>query len=405
MKINSYPRNISEVVSNNMCTGCGLCVESGAGMKIDKMGFLRPINPIEDEVSQACPSIKISRHQDILVKNSHSIWGGVYSSFTAASASEEVRFRGSSGGVISTLLKCLLDTNQVDRVIATSVSDSSKIENKTTNITEGSNVIDSAGSRYSPSSPLDFVRGDLNGSDRLAIVCKPCDASALRELKTKFPKFGDRIVVIISFFCAGIPSKLGSKEILEKYGVHEGELELFRYRGNGWPGDLTFETKEGSQYQMSYRESWGKVLNKYIQPRCKICADGIGDNADIVCADAWDTSEDGYPIIDSVDIESKGLSLVIVRTSEGKAVIDKAEINNVLINKKNFELNSLKKIQPYQYDRKKNALCRILALKILGQKVTNFSGFFLFKNMIKSGVYQCIRSFSGTLVRKLKGRF
>lgn len=46
---------------------------------------------------------------------------------------------------------------------------------------------------------------------------------------------------------------------------------------------------------MSYNESWGNILGKYLQKRCKICPDGIGEFADIVCADAWHGDKSGYP--------------------------------------------------------------------------------------------------------------
>jgi coenzyme F420 hydrogenase subunit beta len=37
---------------------------------------------------------------------------------------------------------------------------------------------------------------------------------------------------------------------------------------------------------MSYADSWGGILSRHVQFRCKICPDGTGGFADVVCADA-----------------------------------------------------------------------------------------------------------------------
>ena len=46
---------------------------------------------------------------------------------------------------------------------------------------------------------------------------------------------------------------------------------------------------------MSYAQSWGEILTKHVQFRCKVCPDGSGGFADVACADAWYGDERGYP--------------------------------------------------------------------------------------------------------------
>ena len=46
--------------------------------------------------------------------------------------------------------------------------------------------------------------------------------------------------------------------------------------------------RDGSERSTSYHESWGNILSKHVQHRCKVWADGTGVAADLVCADAWE---------------------------------------------------------------------------------------------------------------------
>ena len=89
----------------------------------------------------------------------------------------------------------------------------------------------------------------------------------------------------------------------------------FRYRGNGWPGQATATLRDGNTRSMSYHDSWGKILSHHVQHRCKVCADGTGTAADLVCADAWVSDERGYPVFEERD----GVSLIVTRNAKGEA--------------------------------------------------------------------------------------
>ena len=52
---------------------------------------------------------------------------------------------------------------------------------------------------------------------------------------------------------------------------------------------------------MGYDASWGGVLTRHVQFRCRICPDGIGDDADIAFADAWHTDTDRNPVFNEAE--------------------------------------------------------------------------------------------------------
>ena len=93
---------------------------------------------------------------------------------------------------------------------------------------------------------------------------------------------------------------------------------------------------------MSYPDSWGKILGRQLQFRCKICADGVGELADIACGDAW------YTVDDQPDFEERpGRSLILCRTEVGRGVVSEAEKAGYLVTEP-FYMWDIEAIQPYQ---------------------------------------------------------
>lgn len=390
--------DISQVLKEDMCAGCGLCVNKKENMVIDENGYLRPDSFINDEIAiQSCPSICVTQYNKFAPYDN--LWGPVLSCNSGYSRDDNIRYSGSSGGVLTALTSFLLTKNKVDGVIQVGVASDDPLRNETYIHRKVENIIKCAGSRYAPSSPLNVVRSLLGNGKKYAIVGKPCDISALRSLVNLFPIYKDQFPYLLSFMCAGVPSENGSEEVLKKFGIKREQLKSFRYRGEGWPGKTKAVLNDNSEYVMTYNESWGTILNRYLQTRCKVCADGIGESADIVCGDAWHASSDGYPSFD----EDSGRSLVIVRTKVGQNLLDEA-VNFGEISLTDFPISELNKIQPYQAKRKQTALIRKFAIVLLLGKSPTFKGFKLWHLLFHTNLKITIKVFLGTLIRKIKGR-
>lgn len=390
--------SIKSVVDENMCTGCGLCAQSKEGMQFDPEGYLRPLEGISDEISASCcPGIKVQHHNSS--SNYDPYWGPIKYAKTGYAGDSNLRDKASSGGVISSILIHLLKNKKIDFVIQVGADKENPIVNDVYINSAELEVKNCAGSRYSPSSPLSLIRGLINSpsSKKYAIVGKPCDIAAIRTLKTLSPSFDSMFPYLISFFCAGIPSINATEDILSRFEISSKDLIEFKYRGDGWPGLTKAVTKSGEVKDMTYNDSWGNILNKKLQPRCKICADGIGEAADIVCGDAWyENDASGYPSFE----ERAGRSLVIVRTAVGDEIIKSCEIAKDLVTE-SYDKHNLSKIQPFQKERKELSFSRHLALYFAGRSATKFYGYQLFKLSLKGGFYKNIRSFLGALKRSL----
>jgi coenzyme F420 hydrogenase subunit beta len=228
---------------------------------------------------------------------------------------------------------------------------------------------------------------------RFAFVGKPCDVAALRRYETLNPSISERVPFMLSFMCAGIPSRKGTLAILEKFGVAPDKVKSFAYRGDGWPGKTTAITFDNQRFDTDYSTSWGTVLNRHLQFRCKICPDGTGEFADVVGADAW-YGKDGYPDF----TEREGRSLVLSRTTKGEALVQNASAAHA-ISIEPLAVEEIAKMQPYQLNRKRLVLSRIAALWFTRRPAPRYINFPLIKLSWQLSLRENISSFKGTLSR------
>ena len=205
---------------------------------------------------------------------------------------------------------------------------------------------------------------------------------------------------VLSFMCAGMPSENGSREVLRRMDALDNEVESFRYRGNGWPGFATATLADGTTRQMDYQSSWGGVLSKHLQFRCKICPDGTGEFADVTCADAWYPGEDGYPSFQ----EQEGRSLIITRTERGEALVAAAAEAGYIVLEP-LPVADIARMQPHQARRKGQVPARLLAMLLTGRRLPVYRDLGLGAVARTQSPRQHARNFAGTMYRLLRTAF
>ena len=365
-------------------------------------GFNRPVlegmlNPEDDaRIATVCPGLGVAAQTR---KMRNPLWGHILALRTGHAGDRALRFKASSGGALSAILIHLLEANIADFVVHTEADPDDPVSNVTRSSETAEDVANAAGSRYAPSSPLADIQRHLATGCRFAFVGKPCDVAALRAMARLDPRIDAQIVCMISFFCAGVPARHGAMQILKRMGVRLHFLRAFRYRGHGWPGSATAILKDGTQRQLNYRESWGDILSKQVQFRCKICADGTGEAADIVCADAWQGDAKGYPRFEEAD----GRSLILSRTARGEAIVQAARRAGVL-SARHLEESMLERMQPGQASRMRVLFARLAALWITAQPRPIYRGFALRRAAGRASALELVRNFLGTGRRVLMGR-
>lgn len=403
----ALPPVLRQVLRGGTCAGCGLCagIDQGIALGRDPRGWWRPeavadARPGTDALlAAACPGARVSPWERAGGPRVDPLWGPIIRVMTAHATDPEVRHRASSGGALSALAIHLLATGAVDRVLHVGMDPAAPLLTAIRRSAGRADVIAGAGSRYAPAAPLAGLAAELQRPGRILFIGKPCDAGALRQLIAARPELGARFPFILSFFCAGTPSQDGTTRLVERMGLVPAEVAQFRYRGDGWPGFATATTGDGRTARLSYAESWGEVLSKEVQLRCKICPDAVGGVADVAAADAWYGGESGYPAFDEAD----GRSLLISRTAAGDALVAEAEAAGVLSTVP-LDVGEIEKMQPSQARRRREVAARVAALKLAGRPVPAMDGLALAEAAAQAPLRQRLRATLGLIKRLALGR-
>ena len=143
--------------------------------------------------------------------------------------------------------------------------------------------------------------------------------------------------------------------------MHEDELALFRYRGYGNPGLTRVETKDGRVFELTYSQLWDDESKWMIQPRCRICPDAIGLEADIAASDVW---PGGSPVA-----EDEGFYGLIVRTARGLELYDAAVAAGALTIERAATFADFDRFQPHQVRKRRAVWARLKGLELAGKPV------------------------------------
>lgn len=398
------PPTLQRVLRANTCSGCGLCagIDPAIRMQRDAKGWLRPVavaTPAADTerlMAAACPGARVSPWTLSDAPTTHPLWGPYVRVLTGHAADPEIRHGASSGGVLSALALYLLESGQVDRVLHVGMDPARPLETRIQRAADRAGVLAGAGSRYAPVAPLATLAQELATPGRLLFIGKPSDVGALRQLMQIDSKIAARFPFLLSFFCAGTPSQDGTDRIVRKLGVDPAKVTHFRYRGDGWPGYATATTACGTCARMSYADSWGGILSKEVQFRCKICPDSVGGAADVAAADAWYGDESGYPAFDEAD----GRSLILSRTHRGDQLVAAAEAAGYVATQ-TLDIAEIARMQPSQANRKRLVRSRLLAMAATGHARPVVDGLMVAEASRQARFRARLRSFLGTVRRIL----
>jgi coenzyme F420 hydrogenase subunit beta len=366
-------------------------------------GYARPLQhetlepATEALIAQSCPGAVVAPWR--AAPNAHPYWGPWRRIATGYAADERLRHQASSGGALSALLIHALRSGMIDRVAHVAPDPDNPSGNIMTCSTTEEEIADRAGSRYVASSPLLDIDRLLADGGAFAFVGKPCDASALRQLARRDERVQRHVPLLLSFFCAGVPSSDGVNRMLSAMGVAREELVSLRYRGNGWPGNAAAKTRDGRTREMSYEESWGEHLCKEVQFRCKICPDAVGGVADISCGDAWYANARGYPSFD----DRPGRSLIVTRTELGDRFLEEAAAAKVLYVDA-LDVDQIELMQPSQAERKRFVKARVAALTATLQPKPDMRGTMVDEAARTASLPQKARNLLGAARRVVIGR-
>ncbi len=397
---------VARVVRNGNCSGCGGCaaLSPRISMGLDATsGFLRPLvaestgpeseadRSAVDQFAVVCPGVglRAAASEDGYVDP---VFGRVVSAWQGWAEDADVRFRGSSGGVLTALSAWMLDLGLASSGVCAVADPQRPSRTVAVTIRSSAEARVASGSRYAP-----VGNAAAYGEDGV-FVGKPCEVSAARSLDAVRGVPEDDRPFKLSFFCAGTSSQRATDGLVAGMGLRPEDVVDLSYRGRGWPGRFEVSGRDGETRSMSYDESWGRHLGRQLQWRCKLCPDGTGADADIAVGDYWAADERGFPVFE----ERNGNSVVIARTTRGHELLMRAEREGVL-HLEPVVLADVAAVQPLQVVRRRTLGVRLAARLLTGHRVPRYRGYRLWRNLLRHPLSSA-RQFAGTLVRSMRGR-
>jgi coenzyme F420 hydrogenase subunit beta len=400
-------QRIDQVVEWRLCLGCGacaaVCTEKGIAMTDIVDQGLRPVVNFSKcrkcgECIKVCPGIELSHtpFSQGTIPELRQAWGPVLEVWEGWASDTEIRFKGSSGGVATALALYCLEKEGFSGVLHTGVKPDAPLQNATVCSRNRNELLACAGSRYSPAAPCEILNSILESESRIAFIGKPCDVVGVRKYHEVRHVPDGKVGLAISIFCAGTPATMGTYKVLETLGVERETVDQIRYRGCGWPGMTSVRVKGVEHaYEMTYEKSWGSILNKNIQVRCRLCPDGTGEFADISCGDPW---------YREIKPDEPGRSLVLVRTERGGMILRKA-IQAGYIKLEEVSPDVLAASQKSLLNRRQHLFGRLLAMRIMGVPTPHFTECSLYSNWSNLPLGQKIRSVAGTFKRIIQRKW
>jgi coenzyme F420 hydrogenase subunit beta len=373
------PLTLEQIVEGGLCIGCGLCravagADSAGAARIqivftpegrDRPVAVRALDAATlERINQVCPGTRIegARPESHPDASHDTVWGTALRLAVGYAGDPAVRHRGSSGGVLTALGQFLLASRRVKFILHVAASKTRPMRTHRALSFDAASVLEGAGSRYGPGSPLEDFDAVLERREPFALIGKPCDIAAVRNLARLDARVDEYLRYALTFVCGGASDLTKSEEVLRQLHVRADELSLLRYRGNGNPGPTRLETKDGRSFELTYQQMWQDEATWQIQPRCKICPDAIGESADLAASDVW---PGGGPTG-----EDAGFNGLIVRTPKGLELYQAAlEAGVIVVQPGEVSFRDFDEFQPHQVHKKRAVWARLAGMSAAGRPV------------------------------------
>lgn len=228
------------------------------------------------------------------------------------SLDESIRFKSSSGGIVTTIVKYLFDIKYIGTFLGCTFDEFRKEYVPT--LVQSYEDYELVGSVYQDMDLVGFIRSHKDLIiGRLLVVCAPCQVKPIRHIL----KEASIDSIIIDYFCSGQTTIEGTYKYYELLGLNKSDVKLIRYRGNGWPNGIEIETIDGRLIKKdNYSEPWKTLHQSYIYrpKRCHFCRMVESTDADISVGDPW--------LKDYLEQEKIGANLFLVHSDFGQKLIN-----------------------------------------------------------------------------------
>lgn len=318
---------ITPVVKNGLCTGCGTCIalcpEKCIELATDETKGIY-VAKLDDKKCtvcgiclKVCPGHEVDFKQlnlNIFGKEPENILIGNYlNCYIGYSTNYDLRYKSSSGGLVTQLLIFALNEGIINGVLVTRMKKDRPLEPEPFIARTREEIIDASKSKYCPV-PANIALTEIldsNEDEKFAVVGLPCHIHGIRKAEELNKKLKDKIVLHLGLFCHHSPNFFATKDLLQRVKVNPTNVIQLNYRGDGWPGCVKIHHKNDDLLLPNYAGFVG--MHFFCPTRCLMCSDGICELADISFGDAW---------LPEFSDDKIGTSMIISKSEHGDKILD-----------------------------------------------------------------------------------
>jgi len=237
----------------------------------------------------------------------------------------EMRYRASSGGIGSSLIRYLMESGRYGTAMTFVFNvDECRYEPK---LIYDFSEYNNCGSVYQDTDNVGFIKRNIgNIRNGIVVTCMPCQVDAIKSLLSK----SGIECFIISLCCSGQTTVEGTWLYYKLLDIDRQDVSNIQYRGNGWPSGIQITLKNGDVIRKdNYTYPW-TLMHKsllYRPKRCLYCGVKINSHSHVTLADPW--------LKEYMENDKDGNS-VIISDNEGSLVLEEMK-EQCLINFKEVD--------------------------------------------------------------------
>lgn len=241
-------------------------------------------------------------------------------SYIGYSNDENIRYKATSGGIGSTVIKYLFENN----IIQTSItfefnSQTLEYEPKLIYSYDEYHI---TGSIYHEIKLIKYIKEHINFiKGCFACFVLPCQAKAIRSILDK----AEIKNVLLGLTCSSQQSIYATHYLLKRLNINRDNVLNIQYRGMGWPSGIHITLKNRIIKLIPNNNSiWSNIFHSrlFIQKRCFNCNNTFNTDSDISLADPW--------LKEIYNEEKIGQSIIICNTIEGIKIIQELREKNYI---------------------------------------------------------------------------
>jgi coenzyme F420-reducing hydrogenase beta subunit len=326
------------VVNNDLCIGCGVCVDACPSNALDvtwnDYGFLSattttnacnadgvcikvcPFNPDpaeqhkdEDKLAEIYLQDASKHHPKI------GRYEGIYAGY-----SKKYRATSSSGGIATYVYDRLFSKGLIDHVVTVGESSAEGVHYAYRIISNKEELITTSKTRYHPVTLAHALKTIKSLEGKVAVSGVACFIKAVRLAQANDPVLNEKITFLTGIICGGVKSRFFTDYLASRSGAEQGQFKKPEYRvkdPDSTASDYGFSCENKSDEKTHFikmrevGDMWGSGLFK--ANACDYCDDITTELADISLGDAW---------LPPYNADGLGNNVIICRTAIAESLIN-----------------------------------------------------------------------------------